>query len=142
MILPDVNVLVYANRVDARDHLRYRSWLEGVVQNGQLYGLSDFVLSAFLRLVTNPRIFQVPTAIDRALDFTKQIREQTNCRVIVPGVRHWQIFTTLCRDTPAVGNLVPDAWLAALAIESGCELITTDRDFKKFPGLRSKHPLD
>ena len=79
--------------------------------------------------------------IASALDFARQIREQSNCQIIAPGSRHWQIFTGLCQSLPATGNLISDVWFAALAIESGCEWITTDRDYEKFPGLRWRHPL-
>jgi toxin-antitoxin system PIN domain toxin len=141
MILADVNVLVYAHREDAVDHMRYREWLEGILKSGQPYGISDHVLSGFLRVVTHPRIFTPPSPIRPALDFVRQIREQPNCRVIAPGSRHWQIFTGLCQSLSATGNLVPDVWFASLAIESGCEWITTDRDYERFPGLRWRHPL-
>src|SRR5690242_9809476 len=121
MILPDVNVLVYAHREDAVDHVLYRQWLEGIIQNGQPYGMSDHVLSGFLRIVTHPRIFNPPSPLGAALDFARQIRNQPNCKAIVPGARHWQLFADLCQSLPATGNLVPDAWLAALAIEADCE---------------------
>lgn len=141
MILPDVNVVVYAHREDAVDHRRYREWLEGILQSSQPYGMSDHVLSGFLRVVTHPRVFMPPSPIRSALDFVRQIREQPNCRIISPGSRHWQIFTDLCQSLSASGNLVPDVWFAALAIESDCEWITTDRDFERFPSLRWRHPL-
>jgi len=141
MILPDVNVLVYAHREDAVDHPRYRQWLEEIIQSGQPYGISDHVLSGFLRVVTHPRVFTIPSPISSALDFARQIREQSNCQIIAPGSRHWQIFTGLCQSLPATGNLIPDVWFAALAIESDCEWITTDRDYEKFPGLRWRHPF-
>jgi toxin-antitoxin system PIN domain toxin len=141
MILPDVNVLVYAHREDATDHIHYRQWLEGVIQSDQPYGISDQVLSGFLRVVTHPRVFKSPSQISLALDFARELREQPNCRVVVPGPRHWQIFAHLCQSLSAAGNLIPDAWFAALAIESDYEWITTDRDFKRFPGLRWRHPF-
>jgi hypothetical protein len=141
MILPDVNVLVYAHREDAVDHLRYRQWLESVLQSGQPYGMSDHVLSGFLRVVTHPRVFTPPSPIAAALEFVRQLREQPNCRIIAPGVRHWAIFTGLCQSQTAAGNLIPDLWFAALAIESGCEWITTDRDYRQIPGLHWQHPL-
>jgi hypothetical protein len=141
MILPDVNVLVYAHREDAVDHMRYRQWLEGILQSGQPYGMSDHVLSGFLRIVTHPRIFTPPSSFRSAMDFVRQVREQPNRRIIVPGDRHWQIFTDLCQSLSAIGNLVPDVWFAALAIESDCEWITIDRDYAQIPGLRWRHPL-
>jgi toxin-antitoxin system PIN domain toxin len=141
VILPDINVLVYAHREDAVDHRRYRQWLEGVVQSGEPYGVSDHVLSGFLRVATHPRVFTPPSPIRQALDFARQLREQPHCRIVLPGSRHWEIFTGLCQTLSAAGNLVPDVWFAALAIESDCEWITTDRDYERFPGLRWRHPL-
>jgi hypothetical protein len=141
MILFDVNVLIYSHREDAADHTRYRQWPEAVLQGGQPYGISDQVFSSFHRIVTHPRIFTPPSPIRSALDFVRQVREQPNCSVVTPGSRHWQIFTDLCRSLSATGNLVPDVWFAALAIESDSEWITTDRDYERFPGLRWRHPL-
>jgi len=142
MLLPDVNVLVYSHRQDARDHSRYRAWLEGVVNGPEAFGLSDLVLSGFLRVVTHPRVFAAPTPFDRALQFAETLRSAPNAVRVEPGERHWDIFTSLCRRAEARGNLVPDAWLAALAVESGSEWITTDRDYARFPGLRWRHPLE
>jgi uncharacterized protein len=96
MIFPDVNVRVYAHREDAVDHADYRQWLEGIIQSGQPYGMSDLVLSGFMRVVTHPRVFAPPSPIASALSFVRQVREQPNCRVISPGSRHWQIFAGLC----------------------------------------------
>lgn len=76
-----------------------------------------------------------------ALAFADALRNQTNCVVVHPGGRHWDIFTRLCRMGGVKGNLVPDAYLAALAIESGSEWVTTDRDYSRFPGLSWRHPL-
>ena len=141
MILTDVNVLVYAHREDAPDHAAYRSWLEREIGSPQAYGMADIVLSGFLRIVTHPRIFDPPSPLDAALTFVDQIRTRPNCVRVTPGSRHWEIFARLCQVSGARGNLVQDAYLAALAIESGSEWITTDRDFSRFPDLRWRHPL-
>ena len=141
MVLIDANVLVYAHRRDTLNHLAYRRWLEECINSDQAYGLSDLVLSRFLQIVTHPRIFKLPTDWDDALRFAAQVRSQPNCVVVTPGARHWEIFIQLCRAAGVKGNLVPDAYLAALAIESGSEWITTDRDYSRFPGLRWRHPL-
>lgn len=106
------------------------------------YGVSDLVLSGFVRVVTHPRAFAYPSRPDRALEFASVLREQPNAVPVAAGPRHWDIFARLCRSVSARGNLVPDAFLAALAIESGSELATTDRDFARFPGLRWRHPLE
>ena len=142
MILVDVNVLVYAHRRDALDHARFREWLEGTVNAERAYGMSDLVLSGFLRIVTHPRVFQEPTPQAAALAFASQVRARPNCVSVTPGPRHWEIFTGLVGETGAKGNLVPDAYLAALAIESGSDFITTDRDFARFKSLRWRHPFD
>jgi toxin-antitoxin system PIN domain toxin len=141
MILTDLNVLVYAHREDAPKHDAYRQWLEEVINSDQAYGVSDLVLSGFIRVVTHPRVFDPPSSPASALAFAHEIRTQPNAVPIVPGARHWGIFTNLCNAVSARGNLVPDAYLAALAIESGSEWITTDRDYSRFPGLKWRHPL-
>ena len=141
MILLDVNVLVYAHRNDAPNHARYRDWLESVANSDAAYGLSDLVLAGFLRVVTHPRVFNEPTPLTTALTAMAEIRDRPNCVSVTPGERHWEIFTRLCRESEARGNIVADAYLAALAIESGSEWITTDRDYARFAGLRWRHPL-
>lgn len=141
MILTDVNVLVYAFRKDAVDHGRYRDWLQGTMNAPDAYGVADVVLSGFLRVVTHPKVFRQPSTWAEASDFARAVRTQPNSRRIACGDRHWDIFVDLCRRVDAKGNLVADAFLAALAIESGCEWITTDRDYARFPGLRWRHPL-
>lgn len=141
MLVPDVNVLVYAHREELPEHGRCRTWLAETVFGDAAFGVFDIVLSGFLRVVTHPRAFTTPTPLEDALAFTTALRAQPNCVVVEPGARHWQIFERLCREAAVKGNLVPDAFLAALAIESGSEWITTDRDYARFPGLRWSSPL-
>jgi uncharacterized protein len=141
MILTDVNVLVYAHRSDAPGHSAYREWLEELINGDQAYGYSDLVLSGFLRVVTHPRVFNPPSDLASAFAFVKILRSQPNATPIAPGARHWGIFKSLCEAANAKGNLIPDAYLAALAIESGSEWITTDHDYSRFPGLKWRHPL-
>ena len=142
MLLVDVNVLVYAHRSDADDHSRYREWLESLVNSDLAYGMSDLVLSGFLRIVTHPRIFREPSPFDKAFAFAAELRDRSNRVDIRPGERHWEIFERLCRESGAKGNLIPDAYLAALAIETGSEWISTDRNFARFKGLNWRHPFD
>lgn len=104
--------------------------------------MSDLVLSVFLRVVTSPRAFDAPMPIERALTAAEALRSRPNSVLVAPAERHWKNFGRLCRDAGIKGNLVPDAYFAALAIESGSEWITTDRDYSRFPGLRWRHPLD
>jgi len=141
VILCDVNVLVYAFRDAAPGHAQYRAWLDQVVAGDEAFALSDMVLSAVVRLVTHPRIFTPPSTVSNALAYCAALRAQPNAILLQPGARHWDIFSRLCASANAKGNLVPDAYLAALAIEHGCELVTTDRDYARFAGLRWRHPL-
>jgi uncharacterized protein len=141
VILPDVNVLLYAFRADSSDHSRYRSWLEDIVNGVEAYGMSPQVLCSVVRLATHPRVFASPSRLDDALAFATVLLAQPHCTVIEPGARHFSIFEDLCRRAAAAGNLVQDAWFAALAVEAGCEWITTDGDFARFPGLRSRRPF-
>jgi hypothetical protein len=142
LILVDVNVLVYAFRADAPRHAAYRGWLQERATSDQAFGVSYLVLASFLRVVTHPRIFDPPAPLGEATRFVEALRTRPNCVEVRPGPRHWEIFLTLCQQANARGNLVPDCYLAALAIESGSEWITTDRDYARFPGLRWRDPLD
>ncbi len=141
MYLMDVNILVYAHREDVDKHDNYITWLESVINGNADYGYSELVLSGFLRIVTHPKIFETPTPIDEALKFVQQIKSQQNACRITPKERHWSVFEDLMMATNAKGNFIPDAYHAALAIESGCQWVTTDRGFKKFKGLKMKHLL-
>lgn len=141
MILCDVNVLVYAYRTEAPAHERYAGWLREAIASEQAYGVSELVLSRFLRIVTHPRGMTTPAPMESALAFAEALRSQPNALPLAPGPRHWGIFERLCRDAGVRGNLVPDAYLAALAIEHGAELVTADRDFARFPDLRWRTPF-
>jgi len=110
------------------------------VEADEPIGIADPVVSGFLRVVTHPRIFLTPTPLDAAIAFVEALRAEPHAVVLAPGRRHWDIFTRLCREAGARGNLVPDAYLAALAIEHGAEFVTADRHFARFPGLRLRHP--
>jgi toxin-antitoxin system PIN domain toxin len=141
VLLPDVNVLVYAYREDAPGHPLYRQWLQDLLESSNAYAVSDLVLSGFLRVVTHPRVFDPPAPIDHALSFVEVVRSRPNAVPVSPGPRHWSVFSNLCRTSGVKGNLVPDAYLAALAIESGSEWVTSDRDYSRFAGLRWRHPF-
>lgn len=135
-------MLLYAHAEGAARHVEYRDWLHEMVQSEAAYAVSELVLSGFLRVATNPRAFDPPMPLERALAAAEAIRTRPNCVIVGPGPRHWDIFVRLCRAGGAKGNIVADAYLAALAIESGSEWITTDRDYARFPGLRWRHPLE
>jgi toxin-antitoxin system PIN domain toxin len=141
LILPDVNVLIYAFRADANRHEDYKRWLEAVVNGSAAYAIAPQVLASFVRICTHRRIFARPSALTDVLEFCRVLLEQPNANVVTPGERHWSIFVSLCERSGATGNLIQDAWLAALAIESGCEWITTDSDYGRFADLRSRRPL-
>jgi toxin-antitoxin system PIN domain toxin len=141
LILPDVNVLIYAYRPDSPLHVRYKTWLEGAINGPSAYGIAPQVVASVVRICTHPRIFAVPDRCDDVLRFGRVLLEQPNATIIAPGARHWAIFESLCVAANATGNLVQDAWFAALAIESGCEWITTDRDYARFPGLTWRAPF-
>ena len=141
MLAPDVNVLVYAHRSELPQHAICRRWLEELVASDAAFGLPDLVLSGFLRIVTHSRVFSSPTPLADALAVVSSLRDQPNRIAIEPGQRHWSIFERLCRESRAKGNLIADAYLAALAIESGCEWVTTDGDYRRFQGLRIHDPL-
>ncbi len=132
---------MYAFHEGAPNHDRYHAWLESVIEGDEPFGVSELVLSGFVRIATHPRVFDPPAPIDQALAFADALRSQPNAVVVAPGPRHWEIFERLCVAADAKGNLVPDAYLAALAIESGSEWMTSDRDFSRFPGLRWRNPL-
>lgn len=139
MQLPDVNVLIYAHREDAPEHRRYATWLRTLTESTAPFALSEVVLAGFLRIVTNRRIFDPPTPMGTAIAFCQGLVTRPRAVVVAPGRQHWDIFVGLCRRIE--GPLVTDAYLAALAIEHGCELVTTDSDFARFAELRWAHPL-
>jgi toxin-antitoxin system PIN domain toxin len=141
VIVPDVNVLVYAARTDADRHAEYREWVVAALRGAEAVGLSELVLSGVVRILTHPRIFDPPMRLEEALAYVASLRAQPRAVTLRPGERHWDIFVELCRTGDARGNLVADAYHAALVMEAGAELVTTDRDFARFPGLRWRTPL-
>ena len=142
MLLADVNVFIHAHRPDTESSKEYAAWLTRALTGPEPFGVSSLVLSGFLRVVTNHRVFADPTPPDVALAFCEDVRSAPAAVMTLPGPRHWQIFRQLCEATGARGNVVPDAYLAALAIEHGATWISTDTGFARFPGLRWRRPLD
>lgn len=141
MIVPDVNVLVYAARKATPGHAEYREWLEQSLAGVEPVGLSELVLSGVVRILTHPRVFEDPLSIHDALAYTDALRQHPAVVPLRPGERHWSIFAELASGAECRGNLVPDAYHAALVIERGGVWVTTDRDFARFPELRWRHPL-
>jgi toxin-antitoxin system PIN domain toxin len=140
MILPDVNPLIYAFRADAPHHAVGRRWLLSVLSGDAAFGVSPVALAAVVRITTNRSAFPDPSQPEEAFRFCDYLRTHPNCQIVEPGERHWGIFRRLCVETRTVGRRVTDAWFAALAIEWGCEWITFDRDFARFPGLKWQMP--
>jgi uncharacterized protein len=140
MMLPDVNVLIYAFRKDVPQHAICRKWLNHVITGDERFGISPLALSAVVRITTNPRSYKEPSSIEDALGFGDDLLGQPHCQIVVPGERHWDIFKRLCVETGTRGPLVTDAWYAALAIEWGCDWVTLDGDYARFPGLKWREP--
>jgi len=140
VILPDVNVLIYAFRSDAVEHTLSRNWLVATMSSGARFGLSPLTLNAVARITSNVRTFKTPSALDDIFRFCDFLLAQPNCQVVEPGARHWTIFKDLCFASGTTGPRITDAWFAALAIEWGCEWVTFDRDYARFPGLKWRTP--
>ena len=140
MILPDVNPLIYAFRSDAPRHAVSRGWLRSVLSGDAPFGVSLVTLAAVIRITTNRSAFPYPSQPEEAFQFCDYLLTHPNCRIVEPGKRHWYIFKRLCIETSTRGSRVTDAWFAALAIEWGCEWITFDRDYARFPGLKWSRP--
>jgi uncharacterized protein len=141
LILPDVNVLVYAARDDMPQHARYRAWLEAALAGPEPVAVATPVIAGFLRVVTNPRIFRQPSTLEDALLFVDALCEAPAAVVPAISQRVAGILTDVCRGAGATADRVPDAFLAAIAIDLDADLITADRGFARFAGLRWRHPL-
>jgi len=137
----DVNVLVYAHRPESPDHDVVTDWVERARRGPEPLAIAGIVASGFLRIVTSTRIFKDPTPLDRALESLDVLFDSPAVVPLDPGDRHWGVFTQLCTSVRATGNLVPDCYLAALAIEHGATWVTADRGFARFPGLRLEYPV-
>lgn len=141
MILTDANLLLYAYNLDAAEHARARPWFEEQLSAADLFCFSWQTITAFLRISTNPRAFPHPLSIKEAATIVDEWLERPQTVILSPGERHWEIFQDLLEAGQATGPLVMDAHLAALAIEHGAILATSDRDFSRFAGLQLINPL-
>ncbi len=141
MIVVDVNLLIYAVNKDAPDHRKAKSWLEAAVSGTETVGLPWIVLLAFLRLTTRPGVFQKPLGVETAFDLVDAWLQQPSVTVPEPTARHSRILRDLVLPLGTGGNLTSDAHLAALAIEHGAEVCSTDNDFARFARLRWRNPL-
>lgn len=142
MIVVDANILLYAYDADSDKHDKARAWVEEVFSSASPVGLPWQTVSAFLRIVTNPKLKGKRFTAAEAIAIVEQWIEQPNLRLLAPGEHHWDILRQMIADGQARGPMIRDAQLAALTLEYGGVLHTTDRDFSRFPGLRWKNPLD
>ena len=141
MILVDANILLYAEDSLQARHKQARVWWDDQLSGTGVVCLCWTVLSAFIRIGTNPRVFEHPLSLEQALARVQSWLDQPCTRVVRPTERHWTVFKQVLTDGQAVANLVTDAHLAALAIEHGCELASTDSDFARFSKLKWLNPL-
>ena len=142
MILVDANLLVYAIDSDSPHHAAARRWLEGVLSSAQPVGLAWIVVLAFLRITTRPGVLVRALTLERALRYIDEWLAQPYVTALGPGEHHWQILRNLLRTSGTAGNLVSDAHLAAIALEHGCPVYSTDHDFKRFSGIEHVNPLE
>jgi toxin-antitoxin system PIN domain toxin len=140
MRLLDVNVVLAGHRDDHPHFEVAKSWLEELRRARSPFSVTDLVAGSFLRLATNRRIFTIPTSVADAFDYLRALRGQPAHVNLRPGLGHLGILEQLCRDADISGDLVPDAQLAALAVEHDCELVSFDRDFARFAELRWTRP--
>ncbi len=142
MILVDANLLLYAYNPSFDRHQKAREWLEGVLSKSDPVCLAWPTILAFLRIATNPRAFEYPLSIEEAILVVSDWLALPAVTILEPGDRHWAVLTELLSQTQVRGSAVMDAHLAALAIEHGAVLCTSDRDFARFPNLRMLNPLE
>jgi toxin-antitoxin system PIN domain toxin len=141
VIVVDVNLLIYAINEDAPTHSKAKSWLEGALSGTETVGLSWTVLLAFLRLTTRAGLFQKPLTVDAAFELVDAWLQQPSVTILEPTAHHLRTLRDLVLPLGTGGNLTSDAHLAALAIEHGAELCSTDHDFARFGRLRWRNPL-
>lgn len=141
MILVDANLLIYAIDADSPPHSKARPWLEHTLSGTTPVGLPWIVILAFLRLTTRAGIMRNPLSPADALDYVDAWLAQPYVKAVSPGPQHWLILRHLLRATGTAGNLSSDAHIAALALEQGYAVYSTDNDFKRFPGLTHINPL-
>lgn len=142
MFCVDVNVLVAAHRSDQPGHEVVGSRLDAARRGREPLGVPSIAASGFIRVVTHPRTFREPTTTPVAVEFIERLLRSPAAQLMVPGDRHLDIFTSYCRDLSLKGNDIPDAYLAALAVEQGATFVTGDRGFLRFGDLRVLRPSE
>lgn len=141
MLIPDINILVYAYNVDSRDHVRAREWWERTLTQSRPVGISWVTVLGFIRISTHRAILNAPMAPKDAIRIVRAWLDVPRVQIVTPGDRHAEILFGLLDRLGTAGNLTTDAHLAALAIEYQAELVSADADFARFPGLRWFNPL-
>jgi toxin-antitoxin system PIN domain toxin len=141
VILVDANLLIYAIDSDSAHHKNARRWLEDVFSGTTPVGLAWIVILAFLRVTTRPGILRRPLDPERAVEFVDSWLAQPYVTALGPGEGHWAVLRQLIAVVGTAGNLISDAHLAAMALERGCDVYSTDADFSRFPGVRHVNPL-
>jgi toxin-antitoxin system PIN domain toxin len=142
MILVDANIRLYAEDSLNPRHTPARAWWDEQLSSAGPVFLCWTVISAYIRISTNPRIFERPLNVDEAIERVQSRLDQPCIRLVGATQRHWEVFRDMLTQGQAIANLVTDAHLAALAIEHGCELCSTDGDFSRFPKLKWRNPLE
>ena len=141
MLCVDVNVLVHAFRPTAPRHAQVRPWLDAAAMGHEKVAIPPYVGSAFIRIVTNRRVFTEPTPLNEALEFVDALLDAPRTVLLSPGRAHWEIFVGLVRDLHLTGDDLPDAFMAAASLDLGATLVTSDKGFRRFPGLRTMEPV-
>lgn len=142
MIIPDINLLVYAYNSDAPFHAESKEWLEGCLSDRTTVGFPWVVMLGFVRIMSSPAVMTSPMMPAEALVHVRSWLDRPQAQIVVPGPRHLEILAEIMEESRASGRLTTDAHLAALAIETQSELHSNDLDFGRFPGLRWRNPLD
>lgn len=140
MFLLDVNVVLAAHREDHPHHALVRAWFDTLLAGDEPFTVPVLVWASFLRLATNRRIFAIPTPRPEAFAFVEAVRAQPLHLALAPGPRHLLVLRRLCDEADALGDLIPDAVIAAVAAEHGCEVVTLDRDFARFGSVPHRRP--
>jgi toxin-antitoxin system PIN domain toxin len=141
MLIPDINILVYAYDADSPRYARAREWWETTLQQPRVVGLPWSTSVGFIRIATQRGISARPMTVQEAVETVRAWLDHPRVRIVTPGERHAEILFDLLLEVGVAGNLTNDAHLAALAIEYQAELVSTDTDFARFPGLRWFNPL-
>jgi hypothetical protein len=141
MWIPDINLLLYAHYAGVPEHVRTKAWLDSTLDSGETFMLPDLVVTGLVRLMTHRKILPIPASADEVIGFVTALRTTPGYLPTVTSSDHIDVFARICRASNARGDDIPDAYLAAHAIENNATLCTNDRGFARFPGLKWMNPL-